>query len=337
MERYSKKNFNNIQTIIQKKTGVPLVLNGRPAAYRARQTAIAACCLLCLAVLSAFACMKFSEMNGDKAGFGAAYQGEGRFEIVVVNDSDRELKLQDKVKVMQWSTSREVEGDSKKIRMTGRTIPPHSQGIVSIDIAEGYDVEAMEKDLEEGDWYYFVLTNNDFAFGQDWMCAFDFKTEQIEEVQERLSGLMERQTETSEEAGQQCETGALIYADWVWPTVSRRVSACYGSQENGTFSDYINIAGTSGDEIYAVADGIVEETGFESSCGNFVILDLGDGLTVKYGHLKEIKVSEGEETAQGQVIAALGKTGMAAGPNLLFAVTVNGETVNPLKEDTQLQ
>lgn len=335
MEKYSRRHLENIQTIIQDRTGVPVAANSRTTVHGARHVVVMVCCLLCLGVLSAFAYMKFSGPDGDKAGFGAAYQGEGRFEIVVVNNSDRELKLQDKVKVMQWSTSQEVEGDREKIRMTGRAIPPHSQGIVYIDIAEGYDVEAMEKDLKEGDWYYFVLTNNNFTFGQDWMCAFDFETEQAEEVQSRLIRLMEDQRETSEETEQKYSTGTLIYTDWVWPTVSRKVSVCYGLQENGTYSDHINIAGISGDDVYAVAEGTVAETGFEATCGNFAMLDLGDGIMVKYGHLEEIKVAEGEAVTQGQVLAALGQTGMATGPNLLFTVTVNGEAVNPLAEEEQ--
>ncbi len=52
----------------------------------------------------------------------------------------------------------------------------------------------------------------------------------------------------------------------------------------------------------------------------------------KNGHLKEIVASEGEEVKQGQVIAALGKSGMATGPNLLFAASVHGEAVNPFAE-----
>lgn len=182
--------------------------------------------------------------------FATVYQGDGRFEIIVINNSDRELKLQDKVKIMQWSTGKEVEGDNEKIIME-------------------------------------ILTNNNFAFGQD----------------------------------------------WIWPTVSRDVSGFYGERENGTYSDHVNIAGTAGDEVYAVADGVVMETAFESACGNFIVVDLGDGITVKYGHLKEIKVAVGDEIKQGQVLAAMGQTGMASGPNLFFAVTVDGENVNPLAEE----
>ena len=274
----------------------------------------------------------FTHTNGDLAGFASAYQGDGRFEIVIINDSDKELELQDDVKVMQWSTSKEVEGDSGKIRMSGQTILPHSQGVVSIDISEGYDVKAMEENLPEGDWYYFILTNNNFAFGQDWMCSFDFDIEQTEDVMNRSADFMEQIAGEQRTEEKQYGTGELVFPEWSWPTVSRKVSGLYGIRENGTHSDHINIAGTAGDEIYAVADGVVLEAAFESYSGNFIVVDLGDGITAKYGHLKEIKVSEGEEIKQGQVIAILGQTGMATGPNLMFAVSINGEEVNPFVE-----
>lgn len=332
MEKYSRENLKAIQAMVQEKTGAAIVPNGKLTGHKIRQMALMAGSLLCFAVLCAFAYAKFSDLNGDVAGFVPAYQGDGRFEIVIINESDRELKLQNRVKVMQWSTGEEVEGDSGKIRMSGLTIAPHSQGVVSVDISEGYDVKAMEENLPEGDWYYFVLTNNNFAFGQDWMCSFDFEIQRTEEARDRIVDSMEQRAERQKTEEKQYGTGELIFPDWSWPTVSRNVSGFYGKQENGTYSDYVNIVGTSGDEVYAVADGVVTEAAFESACGNFIVVDLGDGVIVKYGHLKEVKVSEGEEIKQGQVIATLGRTGMATSPNLLFAVSVNGEEVNPFVE-----
>ena len=332
MEKYSRRSLGNIQSMIQSKTGLDFAVDGQLTGHKTRQAALLAGCLMCFALLCAFGYAKFSDLNGDEAGFASAYQGGGRFEIVVVNDSDRELKLQDKVRVMQWSTGGEVEGDSEKIRMSGLAIEPHSEGIVSIDIAEGYDVEAMKENLQDGDWYYFLLTNNDFVFGQDWMCSFDFEKEAAADVKHRLAGAMEQsaQGQKQDAAEQEYDTGSLIYGDWNWPTVSTEVSAFYGEQENGTHSDHINIAGSAGEEVYAVADGTVVETAFDSAYGNTVVLDLGDGIVVKYGHLEEIKVSAGDEVEQREVIATLGQTGMAAGPNLSFAVTVDGEEADPL-------
>lgn len=332
MKKYSRENLRAIQTIVQEKTGAAIVSDRKPAGYKIRKMALLAGSLLCLVSLSAFAYAKFSDLNGDVAGFASAYQGDGRFEIVIINDSDKELELQDNVKVMQWSTSKEVEGDSRKIRMSGQTIAPHSQGVVSIDISEGYDVKAMEENLPEGDWYYFVLTNNNFAFGQDWMCSFDFEIEQTEDVMDRSADFMEQMAEEQNAEENQYNTGELVFPEWSWPTVSRKVSGLYGIRENGTHADHVNIAGTAGDEIYAVADGVVLEAAFESSFGNFIVVDLGDGVMVKYGYLQEIKVSEGEKIKQGQVIATLGATGMATGHNLMFAVSINGEEVNPLVE-----
>lgn len=333
IKRCSRRNLKNIQMIIENKTGVHIAAGKNPAGYRARQMALLAGCLLCFVTLSAFAYAKFSGLDGDEAGFGAAYQGDGRFEIVVMNYSDRELKLQNDVKVMQWSTGKEVEGNGEKIRMESLAIAPRSQGIVLIDLSEGYDIGAMEENLQEGDWYYFVLTNNNFAFGQDWMCSFDFGQERTEDIESSLAKAGERYREEQSTTAPQYGTGDLAFPDWTWPTASRAVSAFYGEQKNGAFSDHINIAGTAGDEVYAVADGTVIETAFESTYGNIIIVDLGEGVTVKYGHLKDTKVSEGDEVKQGQVIAALGQSGMAAGPNLSFAVAVDGEAVNPLGEE----
>ena len=332
MKKFSRKNLKDIQAIVQEKTGAAIIPDRKPDGHKIRQMALLAGSLLCFVILCAFAYAKFSDLNGDVAGFAPAYQGDGRFEIVIINESDRELELQDDVKVMQWSTSKEVEGDSGKIRMSGQTILPHSQGVVSIDISEGYDVKAMEENLPEGDWYYFVLTNNNFAFGQDWMCAFDFKIEQTDDVMDRAADFMEQMAEGQRTDENRYGTGELAFPDWNWPTVSRDVSGLYGIRENGNYSDHVNVAGTAGDEIYAVADGVVLEAAFESSSGNFIVVDLGDGVSVKYGYLKEIKVSEGEEIKKGQVIATMGQTGTATGPNLLFAVSINGEEINPFVE-----
>lgn len=335
MEKYSRKNLDRIQNIVQEKTGVDFSSQGKTSVYKIRQAAILTCCFMCFISLSAFAYVKFSELNGDTAGFAAAYQGEGRFEIVVENYSDIELNLQDNVKVMQWSTGREVAGDNGKIKMSSLKIAPHSQGIVSIDISEGYDISAMQENLSDDDWYYFVLTNNNFVFGQDWHCSFDFEVEDTAAAANRLARLMEQNSGEPNKPEQQAAAGSLIYADWDWPAGSQMVSAWYGEQPNGSFSDHINIAGASGDDVYAVADGVVLEAGFESVCGNYICLDLGDGVAVKYGHLAEINVAVGDEVKQGQSIAALGQTGMATGPNLLFAVSVNGENINPLLEDDE--
>lgn len=336
MEKYGRKNLENIKTIIQKETGIWIGTGKDSVKYKSRHTVLLAVCLLLVLSLSAFAYSKFSGLNGDELSFDLKYEGEGKFEIAVTNFSWRELKFQDKIKIMQWSTGEEIAGDSSKISMECLTIAPNSQGTVLIDISEGYDVGAMKENLTDGDWYYFVLTNNNFVFGQDWMCSFDLQEDQGETVKYGYDEMQEiyEQREREKKAAENVPDfeGTLVYTDWRWPSVGTQVSVFYGEQSNGKFSDHINIKGIEGDEIYAVADGAAAETGFNSVDGNFAILDLGNGITVKYGHLKDIKVVEKEEVNKGQIIGTLGKSGTATGPNLSLTVMADGETINPLAE-----
>lgn len=203
-------------------------------------------------------------------------------------------------------------------------IEAHSEGTIVIDLSEGYNIAELEGPLPSGDWYYLVLTNNNFVFGQDWMCGIDFD--------ENLSNTVIYGPMTEEKTEKVFYPSDFRFEDWIWPTISKRVSAPYGEQKNGTVSDHINIAGNVGDEVYSVADGIVVQTGFDVTYGNYILIELDDDITVKYGHLKEILVDDGEAVNQGQEIAELGKSGMATGPNLSFAVYENGETINPIAE-----
>lgn len=328
MEKYNKQRLENIQTIFEERTGVSIVKKKRNKSYAVRRTVAVAGLLLGFLTLSAFAVSKFSSIDGDELAFCSTYKGDGVFEIVITNFSDRKLELQDKVRVMRWSSGEEVEGEAEKIIFANRKIAAHSEGTILIDLSEGYDIAALEEPLPSGDWYYFVLTNNNFAFGQDWMCSADFDETAVNTVYYRAVA-----EETKEKMNEEISCSAILkFEDWVWPTVSEKISAPFGVRENGTFSDHINIAGNTRDKVYSVADGTVVQTGFDATYGNYVLIDLGEGITVKYGHLKKILTEEGEQVRQGQKIAELGKTGMAAGPNLSFAVYRDGEPVNPLAE-----
>lgn len=120
---------------------------------------------------------------------------------------------------------------------------------------------------------------------------------------------------------------------WTWPTLSRTVATAYGERnQSGTVSDHINIAGTMNDAVYAVANGVVLSTGFDSVYGQTITLDLGDGVQVLYGHLQEIRVSAGASVDKGDVIGQLGSTGMAVGASLLFKVSIDGEAADPLEK-----
>lgn len=329
MERFNAKNLKNIQNIFEEKTGTSIKKKKSYVNYRAKQIALVATMMLCFVSLSAFAFSKFSSLEGDEAGFSSKYLGDGIFEITVTNESDKVLELQDEIKLMRWSTSQEVQGEKGEIEYSDLKVDARSKKTITIDLSKAYDVEMLESPLPSGDHYYLVLTNNGFAFGQDWMCSLNFN----EGISTALSDTDSVSNEIHEvQKGKTSYYADLAYENWMWPTKSKRISALYGVARNGIFSDHINIAGEQSDAVYAVEAGRVIETGFVSNVGNYIVLDLGDETTVKYGHLEEIAVKEGDTVEKGDTIGKLGATGMATGPNLYFAVYVSGESVNPLEE-----
>ena len=99
---------------------------------------------------------------------------------------------------------------------------------------------------------------------------------------------------------------------------------------NGKLHSGIDIPADQGAVILAAADGTVTETGFDAARGNYLILDHGDGLTTMYAHCRNVDVQEGDTVKAGEMIAAVGCTGMSTGPHLHFEVRQDGEAQNPV-------
>lgn len=61
-----------------------------------------------------------------------------------------------------------------------------------------------------------------------------------------------------------------------------------------------------------------------------VVIDHGDGLSTLYGQCRDFTVEEGDTVRAGEMIGAVGKTGMATGAHLHFEVRQDGEPQNPV-------
>ncbi len=86
-----------------------------------------------------------------------------------------------------------------------------------------------------------------------------------------------------------------------------------------------------GTPIYATADGIVTDAGFnEGGYGNRVIINHGFGYETLYGHMYRIKAKEGQKIKRGEVIGYVGSTGKSTGPHCHYEVHRNGNPVDPV-------
>lgn len=363
MKKFKVHNLEHIKNRFEQETGVSLkdsqsesisssdklVAGSKLVSYFGRnktKLTWVACLTLCLIAFGAFGFAKFTSLAGDEVAFESAYVGEGVVKVLVSNYSDKPLNLEKHVKLSRWSTGEEVAGDVSQIVYSDMEVSAKTQKEVTIDLSQAYDVEALESVLPEDDWYYLTLTNNNFAFGQDWMCSVDFQkieaTLAWEDKETKLDAVIEVVDSKKEEYAQVTYTAPLAFAEWIWPTESESVTTTFGNPRGESLTgetlitDHINIRGEKGDPVYAVADAVVLGTGFDATYGYYVILDLGEGLTVKYGHLSEILVEAEEAVNGGAKIAKLGATGMATGPNLAFFVYQDGEPVNPLATEDDM-
>ena len=121
--------------------------------------------------------------------------------------------------------------------------------------------------------------------------------------------------------------GRPVGSGWISSYFGRRTDPFTGKPANHTGVDF---AGKMGAEIIAVADGVVTWSADRYGYGIMVEINHGGGYATRYAHNAENLVSVGDEVKKGQVVALMGETGRATGPNLHFEVLRNGKRVNPV-------
>ena len=115
----------------------------------------------------------------------------------------------------------------------------------------------------------------------------------------------------------------------------KRISSLYGNRIHPItgrrrFHDGLDIAANHGNGVYAYTDGRVVQAGWNGGYGNCILIDHGNGLKTRYGHLSKISVRAGQRVKTGERIGAVGSTGNSTGPHLHFEVIKWGRTQNPL-------
>lgn len=132
-------------------------------------------------------------------------------------------------------------------------------------------------------------------------------------------------------------------ADWfkansapnLWP-VEGQVTASFGERIDpfngeGAFHSGVDIGSSYGASIVAPADGTVTFSDLLGGYGRAIMIDHGNGISTRFGHLSGFAVTAGQSVHRGDVIGYVGSSGRSTGPHLHYEVRINDTPVNPYK------
>ena len=113
-----------------------------------------------------------------------------------------------------------------------------------------------------------------------------------------------------------------------------KISAGYGERKDPTtesvfFHNGIDLVAESGTDVYSAGEGKVLMTGFNSNYGNFVIVGHRNGYQTLYANLSKILVEVNDSVTRKTKLGLVGNTGISTGPHLHFAISKDGEYVDP--------
>ena len=122
---------------------------------------------------------------------------------------------------------------------------------------------------------------------------------------------------------------------FTWPCPNyTRISDNFGMRMHPTLGvqkmhNGIDLAAPAGSKILAAYNGTVVAADYNSSMGNYIMINHGGGLYTIYMHCSALYVSKGTDVTAGTKIAAVGSTGRSTGNHLHFGVRLNGAYVSP--------
>ncbi|OPZ40721.1 MAG: Murein DD-endopeptidase MepM [Synergistetes bacterium ADurb.BinA166] len=123
---------------------------------------------------------------------------------------------------------------------------------------------------------------------------------------------------------------------FLWPLmVEGRVASRFGQRVHpvtgkDSWHMGVDIAAPYGIPVRSAKAGSVVFAGRRGGYGEAVIIAHDESSSSLYGHCSRLYVKRGQRVYQGQIIAALGDTGVTTGPHLHFEIRGGGGAVDPL-------
>lgn len=145
-----------------------------------------------------------------------------------------------------------------------------------------------------------------------------------------LAGGSAERVLVSERSAQVVQTAKVVRETrWIWP-VSGSISSGYGPRGGG-FHPGVDIGSLRSLAVRSATDGVVLGAGYLAGYegyGILVLVDIGNGYTLLYGHLSRAAVKAGDVLEQGDPIGTAGCTGRCYGTHLHFELRKNDRWVD---------
>lgn len=166
---------------------------------------------------------------------------------------------------------------------------------------------------------------------------------QYENLQDSLKQLILKSDNNSKNNTQLEQPNSISDENEWFPSISKivmplknnlSITSAYGSRIHPIFGmqkmhNGIDLKADH-EDVYAVLDGIVIESGWDSKGGgNYIKMKHFDRFETAYLHLSQMYYRTGEKVRAGFIIGKSGKTGNSTGPHLHFAVKEYSRSINP--------
>lgn len=136
--------------------------------------------------------------------------------------------------------------------------------------------------------------------------------------------------------------GGSTSALFIMPVSGAALSSGFGRRTHPVLGvvrahEGVDWSAPHGTAIVAVADGVVLSAGWEGDYGYTTRIRHAGDVETLYAHQSSLAagLAAGSRVEQGQIIGAVGSTGLATGNHLHFEVLIDGRPVDPLGDELQ--
>ncbi len=283
--------------------------------------------------------MRFTRLGDDETFDGLTFQPEPTVEVQVNRLADGSYKAEKLITPLERQRNA-VEGTIKTSLIEAGIAQGVPRNVMSAMVrAFSHEVD-FQRDLHPGDKFRVLYdqahAKNGQPVGEATIIYAAIETSEAKKAIFRVI-YNDGTTEYFNDIGESVRRGLMRT-----PIDGAHVSSSYGMRRHpilgySKFHQGVDFSAPTGTPVLAAGDGVVEEVGFRSGYGRFVLLRHRNGLETAYAHMSRFArgINPGDHVSQGDVIAFVGASGRATGPHLHFEVRVNSQPVNPLTVNMQ--